>query len=81
MTSALRVNSDGEDEKCSMDDLKQSMQPYLSMSLRDASDGFSKLIKGVRLDEDIADEDSGEEEGNLDGLPKSNVAAGEVIFH
>ena len=68
VTSALRVNSDGEDEKCSMDDLKLSMQPYSSMSLRDASDGFSKLIKGISLDEDIGDENFDEEEGNLAGL-------------
>ena len=56
------------------------MQPYASMTLQDASEGFSKLRKGISLDEDIAN-DGFEEEGNLNGIPTNNAAAGEVILH
>ena len=50
ITSALRVNSTGEDEKCSLDALNLSDKPYDLMSLQDASDGFSRLKKGISLD-------------------------------
>ena len=58
-----------------------SKQPYALISLQDASEGFSKLRKGISLDEHIGDEDLDEEEGNLLGLPNNNAAAGEVIVH
>ena len=81
VTSPLRVDCDGEDEKCSVDAVKLSMQPYTSMSVQDASDGFSKLLKGICLDEDVEDENLQEDEGNLVSLPNTNAAAGQVIFH
>ena len=37
LTSALRVDSHGEDEKRSVEAVELSMQPYESMSLQDAS--------------------------------------------
>ena len=80
MTSALRVSPTGEDEKCSVDALNLCDQPYASVSLQDASDGFSRLKKGISLDEDIEDEDLDEEQGNLVGLPNSDAVAGEVIL-
>ena len=81
LTCALRVDSEGEDVKCSEEALKQSMKPYASMSLQDASEGFSKLRKGISLDEDIQDVDLDEEEGNLLGFPSNNTSAGEVTVH
>ena len=81
VTSPLRVSYDGEDEKCCVDAVKLSIQPYTSMSVQDASDGFSKLLKGICLDEDVEDENLHEDEGNLVSLPNTNAAAGQVIFH
>ena len=81
LTCALRFDSHGEEEKCSVEAVQLSMQPYASMSLQDASEGFSKLRKGISLDEHIGDEDLDEEEGNLLELPNNNAAAGEVIVH
>ena len=81
LTSALRFDSHGEEEKCSVEAVGLSMQPYASMSLQDASEGFSKLRKGISLDEDIEDEELEEEEGNLLGLTTHNVDAREVIVH
>ena len=80
LTSALRVDLDGGDEKCSVEAFELSRQPYASMTLQDASEGFSKLRKGISLDEDIAN-DGFEEESNLNGLPTNNAASGEVILH
>ena len=51
------------------------------MSLQEASEGFSKLRKGISLDGPICDEDLEEEDGNVLGLPNYNAAAGEVIVH
>ena len=79
LTCALRFDSHGEEEKCSVEAVGLSMQPYASMSLQDASEGFSKLRKGISLDEDIEDEELEEEEGNLLGLTTHNVDAREVI--
>ena len=59
LTSALRVDS-----KCSVESLRLSMKPYASLSLHEASEGFSKLRKGIGLDEGIRDEDLDEEEDN-----------------
>ena len=81
LTCALLVDSDELDEKCSVEAFKLSMQPYASMTLQDASEGFSKLRKGSSLNEDIANDDFDEEEGNLNGLPNINASAGEVIVH
>ena len=81
VASALRVNSDGEDEKCSLDAVKQSKEPYASMTLQDASHGFSKLQKGLSLDEDVDNDDLDDEEGNLVVLPNTDAATGEVILH
>ena len=47
LTAALRLDSHGEDEKCSVEAVELSMQPYDSMSLQDSSEGFRKLSKGI----------------------------------
>ena len=65
LTSALRVDSHGEDEKCSVDVVELSMQPYESMSLQDASEGFRKLTKGISLDESVYDEILDDEDRDL----------------
>ena len=63
-----------------MEAKKLSMQPYASMTLQEASEGFSKLKKGISLDEDMAEEDLDVEEANLVGVPSNDAAAGEVIL-
>ena len=81
MTRALQFDSDGEEEKISVEAAQLSKQPYISMTLQEASEGFSKLRKGISLDEVVEDDELDEEEGNLLGLPNSNVDAGEFIVH
>ena len=81
MTSALRVDSHGEDEKCSVEAVELSMQPYESMTLQDASEGFRKLTKGISLDENIDGEISDDEERDPVGLPQNTAVAGDVTFH
>ena len=80
LTSALRVNSQGEEEKCSVEAVKLSMQPDETMSLQDASDGFRKLSKGISLDENVYDEILDDEERDSVGLPDNTDVAGDVIF-
>ena len=79
LTQALTVNSYGEDEKCSLNAFEQSNQPYTTMTLQQASEGFSKLTKGISIDEVIDDNDSDEEEFDLPAIPIRNVDAVEVI--
>ena len=50
------------------------------MSMQEASEGFSKLRKGISLDDDIGEEALNEEEGNLPAFPNNDAAAGEVIL-
>ena len=80
LTAALRVDSHGDDEKCSLEAVQLSMQPYESMSLQDASEGFRKLSKGISLDEIIDDEILDDEERDSVGLPDNTAVAGDVIF-
>ena len=56
LTSALRVDPLGYDEKCSVEAVELAIQHYASMSLKDASEGFSKPTKEISLDEDRRDE-------------------------
>ena len=79
LTQALTVNSYGEDEKCSLNAFEQSNQPYTTMTLQQASEGFSKLTKGISIDEVIDDNDSDEQEFDLPGIPIRNVDGVEVI--
>ena len=81
LTAALRVDSHGDDEKCSLEAVQLSMQPYESMSLQDASEGFRKLSKGISLDENIDDEILDDEERDSVGLPDNTAVAGDVLFH
>ena len=57
------------------------MQPYESISLQDASQGFLRRPKGTSPNENIGDEVLDKEEGNSVGLPKNNAVAGYLIFH
>ena len=81
LTAALCVDSHGDDEKCSLEAVQLSMQPYESMSLQDASEGFRKLSKGISLDENIDDEILDDEERDSVGLPDNTAVAGDVLFH
>ena len=81
LTSALRVDSHGEDEKCSVEAVELSMQPYESMTLQDASEGFRKLTKGISLDENIDGEISDDEERDPVGLAQNTAVVGDVTFH
>ena len=80
LTCALRHDMDGHEEKCSMEAVTLAMQPYASMSMKDASEGFYKLRKGISLDEDIEEEDFDEEEANLPAVPNNDDAAGDIIL-
>lgn len=80
-TSALRIDSHGEDDKCSVEPVELSMQPYESMTLQDASKGFRKLTKGISLDENIGDEISDDLERDPVGLSQNTALAGDVTFH
>ena len=73
LTEALTVNSDGEEEKCSLNAVEQSNQPYTTMTLQQASEGFSKLTKGISLDEVIDDHDLEEEEFDFPAIPNHYV--------
>ena len=73
LTEALKVDSDGEEEKCSKNAIEQSEQPYGTMTLQEASIGFSNLSKGISLDEVIDDNDMDEEEFDFAGNPNHNV--------
>ena len=81
LTSTLRADSYGEDVKCSVEAVELSMQPYESMSLQDASEGFRKLTKGISLDETIADEILDDEERDSVGLPDNPAVGEDVIVH
>ena len=70
-----------EDVKCSVEAVELSMQPYESMSLQDASEGFRKLTKGISLDEAIADEILDDEERDSVGLPDNPAVGQDVIVH
>ena len=80
LTCALRHDMDGHEEKCSMEAVTLAMQPYASMSMKEASEGFYKLRKGISLDEDIEEEDFDEEEANLPAVPNNDDAAGDIIL-
>ena len=80
LTSALRVNSLGDDEKCSAEAIESSMQPYESMTLQDASEGFQKMKKGISLDENLGHENLDDEEGDDVGLSNNNGVAIDVII-
>ena len=69
----MKVDSDGEEEKCSKNAIEQSEQPYSTMTLQEASIGFSNLSKGISLDEVIDDNDMDEEEFDFAGNPNHNV--------
>ena len=80
LTLPLRVDPDGQELKCSEDAAKLSKQPYSSMTVQDASDGFSKLQKGISLDEIIDDNELDEEEFDIPAIPDNNVVnAAEII--
>ena len=81
LTAALRLDSHGEDEKCSVEAVELSMQPYESMSLQDAAEGFRKLSKGISLDENIDDENLDDGERDSVGLLDNTAVAGDVLFH
>ena len=78
LTEALTVNSDGDEEKCSLNAVEQSKQPYTTMTLQQASEGFSKLTKGISLDEVIDDNDLEEEEFDFPEIPNHYVDDTEV---
>ena len=42
LTEALKVDSDGEEEKCSKNAIEQSEQPYSTMTLQEASTALMK---------------------------------------
>ena len=79
LTTALRVHSRGEDEKCSVAAAELSMQPYASMSLQDASEGFLMLTKVTSLEENTGDEVLDEEEGESVKFSNNNVAGNVVV--
>ena len=80
LTCALRHDLDGQEEKCSMEAVTLAMQPYASMSMQEASEGFYKLRKGISLYGDIEEEDFDEEEANLPAVPNNDAAAGDIIL-
>ena len=49
------------------------------MTLQQASEGFSKLTKGISFIEVIGDNDLDEEEFDLQGIPKRNADDEELI--
>ena len=73
LTQELTVNSDGDDEKCRVNAVERSKQPYTTMTLQQASEVFSKLTNSISLDEVIDDNELDEEEFDLPGIPNRYV--------
>ena len=56
------------------------MQPYESVSLLDAAEGFRKQTKGISQDNNIGDDIFNVVEGDSVGLRDNTTVAGDVIF-
>jgi len=62
LTEALRFAPDGTEEKCPEEAVELSNQPYPTMTLQEASQTYSKLRKGISLDEVIDDNEFDDED-------------------
>ena len=73
LTEALTFAPDGEEQKCSENAVKLSNQPYSSMTLQVASERYSKLTKGISMDQIIESEELDEDEFDLPEISNNDI--------
>ena len=73
LTRVLTLDSTGEEGKCSTSAVDLSKQPYKTMTLQEASSKFSKLRKGISLDEVVENDEFDEEDVDLPEISNNNI--------
>ena len=79
LTSALTVNSEGDEEKISVEAYQKSREPYTVMSIKECTKIYSMIKKGESMDEDVDDDELTDEDDDELWLPNYSAAAEEQV--
>ena len=79
ITNSLTVNSEGDEEKISVEAYQISREPYTVMSIKECTKIYSMIKKGESMDEDVDDDELTDEEDDQLWLPNYSAAAEEQV--